>query len=229
MITAIIPARSGSKRLVGKNIKLLGGRPLIFHSLDAVIGHPLISEVIFTTDSQEYVNLVENEYGNRVRSVIRPTEYASDTTKVYQEIVRLASSSELKTEWYMLCLPTCPLRTHRVVAEMLDIWQRDQTPIFSGVQYDFPVQFAFELSEQNDWKPLFTDSPMITGNTRSQDIQKMYRPNGAMYLQHVDNLVLKTLYEKAQVYLMSLDQSVDVDTELDFKYCDLLLSESKHE
>ena len=50
MITAIVPARSGSKRLPGKNIKKLAGRPLIFYTIDSVLGHKEISEIIFTTD-----------------------------------------------------------------------------------------------------------------------------------------------------------------------------------
>ncbi len=228
MITAIVPARSGSKRLPGKNIKLLAGRPLVFHTLDAVIDHDLISEVLFTTDSEEYAQLVFEEYGNKVRSIIRPPDYASDTTKVYEELKRLYEAGEIKTEWYMQCLPTCPLRNHSVVNGMLAEWGGIQEPIFSGMAYDFPIQFAFGLDKEMEWSPIFDDSPMITGNTRSQDIPKTYRPNGAMYLQHVKNLTNKTLYKNARVYLMSAQQSVDVDTELDFKFCEMIIEDNNN-
>ena len=59
MITAIIPARSGSKRLKNKNIRPLAGKPLIFHTLDAVIGHPQVEKIVFTSDSDTYRNLVQ--------------------------------------------------------------------------------------------------------------------------------------------------------------------------
>ena len=225
MITAIVPARSGSKRLPGKNIKQLSGRPLIFHTLDALLGHELISEVLFTTDSDEYRRLVSDEYLNRVRCILRPTGFATDKTKVYEEVRRLYEVGEIKTKWYMLCLPTCPLRNNAVVADMLEEWKKSRQPVFSGVEYDFPVLFAFTLNEKSEWSPLWENSPMLTGNTRSQDIPKTYRPNGAMYLQHVDNLVNNTLYENARVYLMDRQKSVDIDSELDFKLCEIILSE----
>ena len=58
MITAVIPARSGSKRLPGKNVKDLNGRPLIFYTIDAVLGHDVISKVVFSTDSEDYISIV---------------------------------------------------------------------------------------------------------------------------------------------------------------------------
>ena len=57
MITAVIPARSGSKRLPVKNVRKLAGRPLVFYTLDSVLGHSEITKIIFTTDSEEYINL----------------------------------------------------------------------------------------------------------------------------------------------------------------------------
>ena len=60
-IIGVVPARSGSKRLPSKNIKLLAGKPLIFHTIDFLleVGVP---KVIFTSDSQKYFNLVEKQY-----------------------------------------------------------------------------------------------------------------------------------------------------------------------
>jgi CMP-N,N'-diacetyllegionaminic acid synthase len=223
MITAIIPARSGSKRLKDKNIRLLNGRPLIFHTLDAVIGHQLITEVIFTTDSEHYSGLVNDEYGDRVSCILRPKEYAGDTTKVYDEIRRLHAAGEFTTEWYMQCLPTAPLRDHRVVRSLLKQWQEDRQPYFTCMEYDFPVQFAFSYDENMNWHPTSEDSPMLTGNTRSQDIPKYYRPNGAVYLQHIDNLGQKTLYINSKVFPMAMGRSIDVDTEYDFKLCEYIL------
>ena len=58
MITAIIPARSGSKRLPDKNIKKLAGRPLVFYTIDSVLDHNEITKIIFTTDSRPYAVLL---------------------------------------------------------------------------------------------------------------------------------------------------------------------------
>ena len=228
MITAVIPARSGSKRLPGKNVRELAGRPLVFHTLDSVLGHPEITKIIFSTDSEEYINLVKEEYGNDVSYEYRPSEYAEDHVKVYDELKRLVTTGIIQTEWYMQCLPTCPLRNQKVVRGLLDQWINSPRPLFSAVNYDFPVQFAFTLSRNNlSWEPVFTDSPMLSGNTRSQDITTTYRPNGAMYLQHVDNIQNETLYIDSDVYLMNSLESIDIDTELDFLVCEHLLKSKK--
>ena len=91
-VTAVVPARSGSKRLPGKNIRLLAGKPLVFHTLSATLGHENIEKVIFTTDSYEYAEIVTSEYGDDVKIEIRPSSYAEDKAKVYDELVRLAEN-----------------------------------------------------------------------------------------------------------------------------------------
>lgn len=223
MITAVVPARSGSKRLPGKNIKLLNGRPLVFHTLDAFVDHDLITNVLFTTDSMDYIEMVQGEFGDKVTCIERPEEYSGDYVKVYDEIKRLIETETISTDWYLLGLPTSPMRDHSIVKNMLNQWSNDKKPLFSAVEYDFPTQFAFELTNNRDWNPLRKDSPMITGNTRSQDIPKTYRPNGAIYLQKTENIKNKTFYIGADVYLMELDDSVDVDTELDFMICEQVM------
>jgi CMP-N,N'-diacetyllegionaminic acid synthase len=226
MITAIIPARGGSKRLPGKNIKLLNGRPLIFHSLDAVLNHAPVTKIVFTTDSDEYIDLVVHEYGDSVVIEKRPEYYASDTTKVHDEVVRLSETNVIDTDWFMLCLPTAPLRSHDTVASLLQAWEVDYHARFSASSYGFPIQFAFDIDADGAWEPIADDSPMLTGNTRSQDIPTRYRPNGAIYLQRTDRLRKdKTFYIDAKPFLISEIESTDVDTEIDFKFAEILIAE----
>lgn len=224
MITAIVPARGGSKRLPNKNIKLLGGRPLLFHSLDAVINQPSICKVVFTSDSHEYIDLVSKEYGELVTIERRPGEYASDTTKVHEEVVRLKDTGTIDTEWFMLCLPTAPFRSHETVGRMLEAWLQDGEARFSASRYEFPIQFGFDIDQSGAWIPLLADSPMVTGNTRSQDIPPRYRPTGAIYLQLTSTLErLKTFYLEAKPFLTNDRESMDVDTEMDFRVAEIML------
>lgn len=228
MITAIVPARGGSKRLPGKNIKPLAGRPLIFHSLDAVLNHSEMSKCVFTSDSDEYIKLVSDEYGDDISIEKRPDHFALDTTKVFDELVRLAETKIIDTEWFMLCLPTAPLRTHITVERLLEEWRSDYSARFSASTYDFPIQFAFDISIDGEWEAVFENSPMVTGKTRSQDIQVKYRPNGAIYLQKTETLFKNnTFYKSAKPFLISDIESTDVDTELDFKLAELLIGETK--
>ncbi len=228
--SVIVPARSGSKRLVGKNLKLLAGRPLIFHTLDACMDHAQISTVVFTTDSTEYANLVKREYGERVQCVLRPERTATDKAKVVDEVRRLLGEHAdlFPSPWFAVCLPTAPLRTRAVMQRALDAWQTSAQALFSAVQYDFPVQFAFRITADGDWSPVLGEqSPMITGHTRSQDIEPLYRPNGAIYIQTKDAFLASgQFYTGAHPFLMSALESVDVDTAIDFSIADQILREA---
>ena len=187
-IVAVVPARGGSKRLAGKNIKRLAGKPLIFHTIDALIGQKYISKIVFTTDTDEYIELVESHYADLVTCVKRPLSYATDKTKVYDEVVRLSQEGELNTEWFLLCLPTSPFRDFQTIKSVLAEWKKEGVSMFGATHYTFPVQFAFTINSQGDWIPSTgSDSPMVTGNTRSQDLAMHFRPNGAFYLQRVDS------------------------------------------
>lgn len=231
MITFIVPARSGSQRLKNKNIRLLDGKPLIFHTIDSLLNQKQISRVIFTSDSEKYCNLVTKEYGDQVTVLLRPFDTAQNKSKVVDEVERLLiNMPELfSTQWFGLALPTAPLRNHSTVSRALDYFSNIKKPIFSCNEYDFPVQFAFRFNNENkSWSPLIENSPMITGNTRSQDIEKLYRPNGALYINEKSNfLESKILYQNADAFEISRVESLDIDTELDFKIVETIINYKK--
>lgn len=230
MITFIVPARGGSQRLKNKNIKDLNGKPLIFYTIESLLNHSFISRVLFTSDSEVYCDLVEKEFGKQVTLELRPAETATNTTKVVDEVERLllSRSEYFETEWFGMALPTAPLRDHKIVGEALKFFQNNPRPLFSCNAYDFPVQFAFRMRENEgnnqNWSPVLEDSPMITGNTRSQDIEKLYRPNGALYINSKQNFLdSKILYKNADAFEISQEASLDVDTELDFRIVEQIM------
>lgn len=226
-LSVVVPARSGSKRLEGKNVRPLAGEPLVFHTLRACLGHDAVEHVIFTTDSQDYLDLVNSTFGSHVTTVLRPAATAGDTSKVTDEIHRLLSASPelFPGDWFGVCLPTAPLRTQAVMRRALAQWQASGQALFSAMPYEFPIQFAFRVARGGDWEPVFGDaSPMVTGQTRSQDIETLYRPNGAIYFQRIDEfLQAGTFYSGARPFLMSVEESLDVDTDLDFTMAELVL------
>ena len=228
MITFIVPARGGSQRLKNKNIKDLNGKPLIFYTIESLLNHRLISRVLFTSDSENYCDLVEKEFGKQVSLELRPAETATNTTKVVDEVERLllSRSDYFETEWFGMALPTAPLRDHKIVEEALKFFQKNPHPFFSCNIYDFPVQFAFRIEEDKNqnWSPVMEDSPIVTGNTRSQDIEKLYRPNGALYINSKQNFLdSKILYRNACAFEISPEASLDVDTELDFRLVEQII------
>ena len=226
--TAIIPARSGSKRLPNKNIKMLGDRPLVVWSLQACVEAPHVDEVIFSTASLEYWAIAQQYIkSENLTLVLRVSEEAGDTVIIcdYLKDKRTKIFGERKGA-FILALPTVPFRRTEHVEEAIALFEKTGKAVFSATQYGLPPSFAFTMPAQDTWAPLFPDSPMVTGNTRSQNQQEAYHPNGAIYVRSIADLAnsnLQTLYTDALPYLMSRIDSLDIDCETDFKMATGLL------
>lgn len=226
--TAIVPARSGSKRLPNKNIKPLGDKPLLVWTLEACIQAEHVNEVILSTDSLEYWD-TSSEYlkSEKLSLDLRTSDEAGDTVKIFDYIKQKRSKLFGPRKGnFILALPTVPLRRANHVNEAITLFESSGRPVFSATKYGFPLSFAFHAEDPDRWDPVFVDSPMLTGNTRSQNQREAFHPNGALYVRPIHDLAradLKTLYDDAIPYLMSREASVDIDTETDFRIATALL------
>ena len=226
---AFVPARSGSKRLPGKNIKMLAGKPLVVHTLEAFIEAEKVDKVIFSTDSEEYWELAK-QYLSTDKLVLdyRDPEQAGDKVKIFDY---LKDNAEQIFDFgaddiFLMGLPTVPLRNSSHVNEAVELFEKTGKPVFSATEYGFPISFAF-YAEDDEWRPVFDESPMLTGNTRSQDQEIAYHPNGAIYIRRIGDLHttdLLTLYQNASPYLMRRTESVDIDNAIDFLVAEAILS-----
>jgi len=220
-LAAFVPARSGSKRLPGKNIKPLAGKPLILWTLEAFARARSVDRVIFSTDSEEYWDLARKHLGEeKLRLDWRSPEEAGDKVKIFDYVKDAHSKifGEGVTEFAM-GLPTAPFRNAAHVDEAIALYRDKAKPVFSAVEYGFPVSFAFNIENDGSWRSVAAANPMETGNTRSQDQRPAYHPNGAIYVRAVADMAqpnLKTFYDGAAPYLMDRKYSVDVDTNTDF-------------
>lgn len=220
-VTAFIPARSGSKRVPGKNIKPLAGKPLVLWSLEACVRAPSVSRVIFSTDSEQYWDLARRHLGEEKLTLdFRSPDEAGDKVKIFDYLRgahgKIFSGSDTT---FLMGLPTVPFRSTKHIEEAISLHRTSQKPVFSATEYGFPVSFAFYMESDGTWAPVGAANPMETGNTRSQDQRTAYHPNGAIYVRAVADLAtpdLKTLYDGAVAYVMDRNASVDIDNEADF-------------
>jgi CMP-N,N'-diacetyllegionaminic acid synthase len=208
---AFVPARSGSKRVPGKNVKLLAGKPLVLWTLEAFVNVESIDTVIFSTDSMEYWEL---------KLDFRTPDEAGDKVKVFdylkQNQEKIFQGSEQN---FVMGLPTVPFRNAQQVSEAIALFEKSGKAVFSATEYGFPISFAFHQDAEQGWKAVSENSPMITGNTRSQDQVQAFHPNGAIYVRKISDLgdsELRTLYSQAVPYFMDRNHSVDIDNETDF-------------
>lgn len=226
---AFVPARSGSKRVPDKNIKLLVDKPLVVHTLEAFIQVEKVEKVIFSTDSEAYWTLVKS-YIQSDKLVLdyRSADNSGDKVKIFDYIKNCRQSIFASDEdVFLMGLPTVPLRNHKHINEAIALFEETGDAVFSATEYGFPTSFAFTQNADKSWSPVSENSPMLTGNTRSQDQRIVFHPNGAIYIRKVADLSsrkLFTLYDAAIPYLMDRKNSIDIDNELDFLVAEAVLT-----
>ena len=226
---AFIPARSGSKRLQNKNIRMLAGIPLVCHTVNAFIKADCFDKIIFSSDSDQYHSLVDKYCSHTLISHhTRTNDEAGDKVKIFDYIVNNIDSFCSPNDTFSMGLPTAPLRNSHHLREAFNLSCEQKKNVFSCVEYDFALSFAFSI-ENDVWVSNSSNSPMNTGNTRSQDQKNFYHPNGAIYIiRDIAKMkTQKTFYTNAIPYIMSRIDSFDIDTEDDFIMAQALLQAKK--
>lgn len=221
---AIIPARSGSKGLQGKNIKNLNGKPMIAYSIEAAKNSKIFDDIIVSTDSQEYAN-ISLEYGASV-PFLRP-EYLSSDTATTNDVVEY-TIKELKKvgkeyDYFMILQPTSPLRTSEDIIEAVKLLiEKEANSVVSVCEAEHSPLYMNTLDES------LCMSGFISKDikTRRQELPKYYRLNGAIYICKIEYfLEHKYFYgEKSYAYVMDKKKSIDIDDEFDFILTDYLMN-----
>lgn len=217
MNIAIIPARGGSKRLPGKNIKLLAGKPLIAWTIDAALDSKVFDHVFVTTDSEE-IAAVSKEYGAEV-PFLRPAELATDTATTNDVIAHLVEWFEKEYDKEVTTIailqPTSPLRNAQHIQEAVQLMQDKQAKaVVSVCELEHPIQFCNKLGIDGSMDGFIKSNDM----KRTQDLEPYYRLNGALYLfgRNYVNRLSEIYSEGTYSYLMDTRSSVDIDTKDDF-------------
>lgn len=226
---AIIPARSGSKGLKDKNIRLLAGKPLIAHSIQAVLDSCLFDTVHVSTDSKKYADIAKT-YGADV-PFLRGELNASDTASswdVVREVLNKYTKIGKHFDYCMLLQPTSPLRTAKDIVSAYELFKnKSASSVVSVTEVDHPVQWCFTMDNDFSMKNLAT-SPYK--DTRRQDLEKHYRENGAIYIVSTEN-ILKPDFDfyndGCYAYVMDSDRSVDIDTLRDFIVAEALMTQTE--
>ncbi len=216
----LIPARGGSKGLPGKNIKNFNGKPLIYYSIDLARAFADDKDICVSTDSQDIIEMVR-AYGLEP-PFIRPAEYATDTASGYDVIKHAIQFYEGKGVQYdriILLQPTSPLRTIKHLKESLELYTDDLDMVVSVQEMYNPIYLCYNEDENGLLKKVAENK-----FTRRQDMPKVYKYNGAIYIMKVESLKKTSLSEFSRIrkYVMDDTDSVDIDTPLDWEIAELI-------
>lgn len=224
----VIPARGGSKGVPGKNIKLLGEKPLIQYTIDAAKSIFKDSEIIVSTDSEEIKTTVEAN-GLNV-PFLRPQELATDRSGTYEVLLHAVSFMENKgiyNDTLVLLQPTSPFRTSEHIKEALSFYTNDLDMVVSVKETAANPYFVLREEDENGY---LVNSRCST-STRRQDVPTVWELNGAIYIINVSSLKKMPIGEftKVKKYVMDEKSSHDIDTKLDWMMAELLFNETVNE
>ena len=217
---AIIPARGGSKRLPRKNILDLCGKPLISWSIEAALKSKYISKVVVSSDDEEILNISSNFGADIIK---RPYELANDTATTFDAIKHTINNLE-KYDYIVLLQPTSPLRNENQIDEAIELLEEKQADaIVSVCEMDHSPLWSNTLPKDGNMNNFLRDEVL---NKRSQDLEKYYRVNGAIYICKTDKLLEnKSFFLKDNIfaYIMDRKSSIDIDEEIDFLLAERVL------
>lgn len=223
-ILVIIPVRGGSKGIPGKNIKILGGKPLIGYTIDAARAVADNDHICVSTDDDRIIQAVE-QYGLKV-PFKRPEKLATDTAGTYEVLLHALNYYESKGETFdavVLLQATSPFRTGNHIKEALKLYSKEIDMVVSVKETDSnPYYICFE----DDANGMLHISKGDGHYTRRQDCPPVYEYNGAIYIINPDSLKRTPLnkFTKRVKYVMDRGHSIDLDTMMDWQIAEYMIN-----
>ena len=223
-VLAFVPARGGSKRLPQKNLRRLGGEPLVGWTIAAAQNSDLIDRIVISTDDDE-IMLLGEKLGCDV-PFRRPAVLATDTARTIHVLQHLLRSIDREYTYVVQLQPTSPFRNSADIDATIEACVTSKAPACVSV---CPVKksphWIFSVSEDKRMSPVL---PLPEGTSRSQDLATYYELNGAIYVARSDWIVQRDsfLSDQTIAYVMPRERSLDIDTEGDLALAEAMIANS---
>lgn len=223
-VITIIPARGGSKGIVGKNIRLLSGKPLIAHSIIDSLDAQLVDRTFVSTDDDQIAS-ISKEYQAEI--IKRPAEFASDTASSESALIHGLLEIEKKgiePELIVFLQCTSPLRSGKDIDRAIIQLREENADSLLSVspshRFLWNIVEGVAQSINYDYQ----------NRQRRQDMNPQYMENGSIYI--FKPWVLKELNNrlggKISLFIMEEEQSHEIDSLQDFEYIEFLLSKNNY-
>lgn len=224
-VLAVVIARGGSKGIPRKNVRPAAGRPLVAWTIEAARQSQYIDRLVLSSEDAEII-AVAKQWGCDVpfvRSADLATDDVSGVATVIDAITRLEHH-----DWVIMLQPTSPFRNGAdidgCIRQCID---RGANACVSVTETEKPPHWMFSINAANTLVPVIReivsvqDLPMYR-----QSFPKSFVLNGAVYVART-NWLLETrtfVTSETQAYVMPKERSMDVDTELDWQFMEMLMN-----
>jgi CMP-N,N'-diacetyllegionaminic acid synthase len=226
-ILALITARGGSKRLPGKNIRPLNGRPLILWSIDVARLVPNICEILISTDDPNIAEICKDAGG--YVPWLRPPELALDTTNSVDTALHALNWYESERgliDGLLLLQPTSPFRTRETIIRGIELFTKCNNSPVVGVSpaKEHPL-WTYKIDGQYLQSIISTDKAI----NRAQDLPPAYHVTGSFFLISPHALRQNQTFIPSNTLPLIIEspkEALDIDTEWDFKIAELILRDA---
>ncbi len=207
---AFIPIRSGSKGIPGKNIRLLGGKPLVCWIVDTLLLLSGIDQIWVSTDSEEAIDLLKSQYDNKIGVFHRNPQNAGDHSPVIEAVIEFINALQVTGDSKLILVQaTSPFTTVEDFSKLMKIIHNEEADSYISCQR---VK-KFFWSE--DGKPLNYD---LDKKPMRQNYQGLLLETGAFYASSV-SMILQSgqlLSGRIKVVETGKGTSIDIDEEIDW-------------
>jgi N-acylneuraminate cytidylyltransferase len=227
-VVALIPARAGSKGVPSKNIRPLGGHPLLAWSINACLRCPRIDRTIVSTDSADYQRLAIGLGADA--PFLRPAEISQDRSTDYEFVVHALdwlAAQGAEPDYIVHIRPTTPFRDPDLVARAVDAFaaSTQATALRSIHEMSESAYKSFEIAPGGQLKRLGSDSTELdAANNARQQFPKTYIPNGYVDVLSTRFIRDRKLLHGNHVMPFETPAVTEVDTEDDFAQLEFQLS-----
>lgn len=214
-IVALVPMRHDSKRVPGKNYRLMNSKPLYAYIIETLLSVPEISQVVVDTDSDPVMEGLAQNYP-QIKVLLRPDDLRLDTTPTNE--ILLHDTAQVEADLYLQTHSTNPLlkagTISKAIQELRSSWP-EYDSLFSVTRWQTRLWDALG-------RPV-NHNPAIL--LRTQDLPPIYEENSCIYLFTRETLVYRRnrLGERPIMFKMDAREATDIDEELDFVIAESLI------
>ena len=218
-LLAIIPARLGSKRVPQKNIRILGDKPLIHHTLEGAVKSKCFCKIMVTTDSSQIRDISLKVNGVEV-PWLRPKDLAGDHSHIMDSVFHTIKRYQKLGEEFdgvALLQPTSPMRSLKTIKDAVHLFTFNNyhKSVVAMSRLSEKVEGAFQ-EQSNCVSPVFGWNNLFK---RSQDLAEFWVPNGLIYLASPNNLLEFGSFINPKISMLKItdnNEAIDIDTHEDW-------------
>lgn len=229
-VWAIIPARSGSKRLKNKNILKVGKISLVGHAIKIAKNTKSINRVFVSTDSKKIKkeSIKHNAEIPFLRSKLNSQDFSTDFDVLNEFLKKIYKFEKILPKYIIFLRPTTPIRNEKVISRAIAKFKKlkNYDSLVSVHKMDEPVHKKFFI-KKNQLKTIFSKISIDNANEPRQGFQPSYTANGYLDIIKTEN-IFKNKYLGRKCFPYIVKKSIDIDDKIDLIFANFLISKKKN-